>query len=62
MPMTTHGSNPGNAQKVAQLQAVIAEILAEGLRRGFFGTAAVELSINDGTIQHIRRTVERIEK
>ena len=39
-----------------------AELLAEALRRGFFGTAAVELSVQDGTIQHIRRTVERIEK
>jgi hypothetical protein len=38
------------------------EILAEALRRGFFGTAAVELSVQDGTIQHIRRRVERIEK
>ena len=32
------------------------------LRRGFFGTAAVELSVQDGTIQHIRRTMERVEK
>ena len=33
-----------------------------GARRGFFGTAAVELSVQDGTIQYIRRTVERMEK
>jgi hypothetical protein len=52
----------GNAKKVAQLQAVLAEMLAEALRRGFFGTAAVELTVQDGTIQHIRRTVERVEK
>jgi len=60
--MTTHGTTHGNAKKVAQLQAIMAEILAEALRRGFFGTAAVEFSVQDGTIQHIRRTVERIEK
>jgi len=47
---------------VAQLEAILAEILAEALRRGFFGTAAVKLSVQDGTIQHIRRTVERVEK
>jgi hypothetical protein len=52
----------GNAKKVAQLQSIVAEMLAEALRRGFFGTAAIELSVQDGTIQHIRRTVERIEK
>ena len=51
-----------NAKKMAQLQAALAEILAEALVRGFFGTAAVELSIQDGTIQHVRRKVDRIEK
>ena len=60
--MMTHGTASGNAKKVAQLQSVMAEILAEALRRGFFGTAAVELSVQDGTIQHIRRKVERVEK
>ncbi len=60
--MTTHGTTPGNAQKVAQLQLIVAEMLAEALKRGFFGTAAVELSVQDGTIQHIRRMVERSEK
>jgi hypothetical protein len=60
--MITHGTANGNAKKVAQLQSIMAELLAEALRRGFFGTACVELSVQDGTIQHIRRTVERIEK
>jgi hypothetical protein len=60
--MITHGTATGNAKKVAQLQSIVAEVLAEALRRGFFGTAAIELSVQDGTIQHIRRTVERIEK
>jgi len=60
--MTTHTTTNGNARKVAQLQCIVAEMLAEALRHGFFGTAAIELSVQDGTIQHIRRTVERIEK
>jgi len=51
-----------NRQKVAQLEAAFGEILAEVLRRGFYGTAAIELAVQDGTIQHIRRKVERIEK
>ena len=58
----THGKTNGNAKKVAQLQAAWAEILTEALRPGFFGTTAIELSVQDGTIQHIRRRVERIEK
>jgi hypothetical protein len=60
--MTTNSTMTGNARKMAQLQAAMVEMLAEALRRGFFGTAAVELSIQDGTIQHIRRKVERIDK
>ena len=60
--MTPQATTPVNAKKLAQLQAIMAEILAESLRRGFFGTAVVEVSVQDGTIQHIRRTVERIEK
>lgn len=51
-----------NAKKLAQLQAALAELLGAVLRRGFFGTATVELSVQDGTIQHIRRKLERIEK
>lgn len=53
---------PGNATKVVQLESALAAMLAEVLRRGFFGTASVELSVQDGTIQHIRRRVERLEK
>jgi hypothetical protein len=60
--MMAPATTPANVKKLAQLEATVAEMLAEALRRGFFGTAAVELSIQDGTIQHIRRRVDRIEK
>jgi hypothetical protein len=53
---------PANAKKVALLQQALAELLAEALRRGFHGTAAVEWSVQDGTIQHVRRRLDRIEK
>jgi hypothetical protein len=60
--MMTHTTSPGNAKKVAQVERAMAEILAEALQRGFFGTAAIEMSVQDGTIQNIRRRVERIER
>jgi hypothetical protein len=60
--MMTHETPTGNVKKLAQLQKIMAELLAESLRRGFFGTALVELSVQDGTIQHIRRIIDRIEK
>jgi hypothetical protein len=59
--MTTTATN-ANAKKLAQLQKSLAELLNATLKRGFFGTAAVEVSVQDGTIQHIRRKVEQIEK
>jgi hypothetical protein len=60
--MMTHSKSPTNEKKVLQLRAALADILAEALRRGFHGTAGLELSVQDGTIQHIRRRVERIER
>jgi len=53
---------PVNHEKVARAETALGEILAEVLRRDFYGTAAIELSVQDGTIQHIRRKVERIER
>jgi hypothetical protein len=60
--MMTHARTPGNAKKIAQLEVALAEVLAEATRRGFFGTVALELSVQDGTIQNIRRKLERIER
>jgi hypothetical protein len=55
-------ATPNNAIRVEQLQKTWAEILAEVLRRGFYGTAQVEVNIQDGSIQSIRRKIEQIEK
>jgi hypothetical protein len=59
--MTTATANT-NANKTMQLEKALAEMLAVILKRGFFGTAAVEVSVQDGTIQHIKRKVEQVEK
>lgn len=58
----TLSQTPVNEQKMTLLRTALGEMLAEVLRRGFHGTAAVELCVQDGTIQHIRRRVEKIEK
>jgi len=60
--MMAHGNTPTNVKKIAQLETAFAEMLRETLRRGFFGTTSIEWSVQDGTIQNIRRRVERIEK
>ena len=60
--MTTLAKTPANQKKMNQLRAALGELLAEVLRRGFHGAAGVELTVQDGTIQNIRRRVERIER
>ena len=57
-----HVRTPANDRRINSAERVLSEILVETTRRGFYGTAGVELSIQDGAIQTIRRRVERIEK
>jgi hypothetical protein len=60
--MTQLSQSPANVRKVTQLKLVLAEVLAEATSRGFFGRVEIEVSVQDGTIQHIVRRVERIVK
>jgi len=60
--MMTLTRTPANQKMMAQLKATLGEMLAEVLRRGFHGSAGVELSVQDGTIQNIRRKVEQIQR
>ena len=60
--MATLDSTSGNSRKAKHLTTILTEVLAEVLQRDFFGTASIEISIQDGTIQNIRRRVERIER
>ena len=63
MFMISHGKKlPANERMIGLLRAALSEILAEALQRGYHGTAGIELSVQDGTIQHIRRNMERIER
>jgi hypothetical protein len=60
--MTVPIKNTTNAEKIALLQATFAEALAESLRRGFFGSVSIEFSIQDGTIQCVRKKTEKLLK
>ncbi len=51
-----------NAKKTDRLSQVWSELLAEALRRDFYGTVLLEVTIQDGVIQAFRRKVERTEK
>ena len=60
--MTTTNITTANQRKIELAEAALNELLAESLQRGFFGTFWLELAVQDGTIQHVRRSIERIEK
>ena len=48
--------------KAEQAEVAFAQLMADASRRGFFGTAGLTLSIQDGRIQHIRVALERMIK
>lgn len=56
--ITATGTN--NEKRLSQVEAELAGLLKEILRRGFFGTAGVEVSVQDGVIQHVRSRMEKI--
>ena len=60
--MATLEANTVNARKKAQLIRALEKDLAEALRQGFYGTVRIEAVVQNGTIQHIRHQVERIER
>jgi hypothetical protein len=51
-----------NQKKLPQVYAAWQELLDQVLRRGFFGTATLEVYVHDGAIQQIKRKTERVEK
>lgn len=42
-----------------QLDAIVADLLGTGQKKGFFGTAAITVLFHDGNIQHITRSMEQ---
>jgi hypothetical protein len=59
--MMTLNETPANQRKLVLLRTALEAILADVLQHGFHGVATVELRVQDGTIQNVRRKVERIE-
>lgn len=60
--MQTAVNTMPQTNKIEQAERAFAQLLADASRRGFYGTAGLTLSIQDGRIQHIRLTNERMIK
>ena len=60
--MTTITHTNGNQTKLSQVERAWSEVLAEALKRGFYGSVSVEVVVQDGTIQNLRRRIEQLER
>jgi hypothetical protein len=60
--MNHAAATPTNQQKATRMIETLQELLQQSLRRGFHGTLRIECTVQDGTIQYIRRSVEQMEK
>jgi hypothetical protein len=56
VPTTPQGN------KLQQVETAFAQLVADASRRGFYGTAGLTLSVQDGRIQHIRLAMEKMIK
>jgi len=60
--MDTPVQTTANRNRVARAEAALCEVLAEATRRGFWGTASIEVIVADGAVQRICRRLERVER
>ena len=60
--MKTMQNSSTNQEKIRLAHDAWQALLATTLTQGFFGTAELQLVIQDGTIQYIRRRVEQMDK
>ncbi|MBX7164818.1 MAG: hypothetical protein K1X74_00595 [Pirellulales bacterium] len=61
MAGTVNGTETNRAW-VARCERAWQELLGEALQRGFFGSVSLEVQLQDGTIQNLRRRLERSER
>jgi hypothetical protein len=51
-----------NSKMISQARQVWDQLLVVALQRGFFGSVTIEVVVQDGTIQQLRRKVEQLER
>jgi len=57
---STAGCESRLAGKRRVVESAYAELIAEALQRGFFGTATLTLNVQDGHVQQARVATERL--
>lgn len=60
--MTDRKTTAANQAKLNRAWQALDSLLGQALREGFHGTAAIELTIQDGTIQRLNKRLESVER
>jgi hypothetical protein len=60
--MTERKTSGTNQARLSRAWQTLEAMLVQALREGFHGTAAIELVIQDGTIQRLNTRLETIER
>lgn len=60
--MLTVQQSPTNTAKIGRSVALLDDLLKQALQRGFHGTVRLEITVQDGTIQCLRKSIEQLEK
>ncbi|HEY5312089.1 MAG TPA: hypothetical protein VIK18_06200 [Pirellulales bacterium] len=60
--MTDRKSSSTNQAMLNRAWQALDGLLGQALRDGFHGTAAIELTIQDGTIQRLNKRLESVER
>lgn len=60
--MLTVQQTPTNLAKTERSVIALDDLLKQALRRGFHGTVRLEITVQDGTIQCLRKSIEQLEK
>lgn len=57
---STQHTPPSKIGKTQQAQIAFDRLLADALRRGFYGTCGIVLNVQDGAIQQVRVSVDKV--
>lgn len=60
MQNTSSQSKASSRGRAGDAQAAFAELLSASSRRGFYGAVTLSMNVQDGFIQQVRVTTERV--
>jgi hypothetical protein len=60
--ISSRAQSPANVERLGRLRHMLAEVLADVLQDGFYGSASIEIDVDNGTILNATRRVERRER